>query len=418
MDFEKIKQKLAILADSAKYDVSCSSSGSSRVNTGGIGNCQTYGLCHSFTPDGRCISLLKILMTNYCAYDCVYCCNRKSNDTPRARLTPDEICVLTIEFYRRNYIEGLFLSSAIEQTPDRTMELLTATVKKLREEYHFHGYIHLKGIPSASQELIDTASRYADRMSFNIEFPSSASLALLAPDKRPDGILTPMKNLSALKLESREQRRSKVVLPAGQTTQMIVGASPECDGTILRLSQGLYRKFQLKRVYYSAYIPTVPHAALPTSPPNLVRENRLYQADWLLRYYGFTAEEIAPEDQNLSLEVDPKCGWALRNQHLFPVEINKAPLETLLRVPGIGVRTAYRILQARRFSSLRYEDLVKMRVVVKRARHFITCSGHYYGGALGSDALCGLLSSSRDYAEQLSLFPDRETQQTALLGEL
>lgn len=418
MDFEKIKKKLTILAASAKYDVSCSSSGSNRKNTDGIGNCHPYGICHSFTQDGRCISLLKILMTNYCAYDCAYCCNRKSNDTPRARLTPDEICTLTVEFYKRNYIEGLFLSSAVEQTTDRTMELLTLTAKKLREEYHFHGYLHLKGIPSASQELINAASRYADRMSFNIEFPSAESLARLAPDKRADGILTPMKQLSSLKLEAKENHRLKAVLPAGQTTQMIVGASPECDGTILRLSQGLYRKFKLKRVYYSAYIPTVPHAALPTTPPNLVRENRLYQADWLLRYYGFTAEEIAPEGQNLSPEVDPKCGWALRNQHLFPVEINKAPLEALLRVPGIGVRTAYRIIQARKFADLRYEDLVKMRVVLKRARHFITCSGHYYGGALGSDALYGLLSSSRDYSEQLSLFPDRETLHTALLGEL
>ena len=418
MDFNKLKQKLSILADSAKYDVSCSSSGSSRRNTGGLGNCQSYGICHSFTPDGRCISLLKILMTNHCAYDCIYCCNRRSNDTPRARLTPDEICLLTMEFYRRNYIEGLFLSSAIEQTPDRTMELLTTTVKKLREEHHFHGYIHLKGIPSASSELIEEASRFADRMSFNIEFPSSKSLTLMAPDKNPQGILTPMKSLSQLRLEASAIRRQDKVLPAGQTTQMIIGASPESDGTILRLSQGLYRKYQLKRVYYSAYIPTVPNALLPTTPPNLLRENRLYQADWLLRFYGFTAEEIVPEKENLNLKVDPKCSWALRNRQIFPVEINTAPLEILLRVPGIGIRGAHRIVQARRFSNLRYEDLAKMRIVLKRARHFITCSGHYYGGCLDADALSGLLSSSNDYAAQLSLFPDTETQTTALLGEL
>ena len=413
-------QRLKILTESAKYDVSCSSSGSSRKNTkGGLGNAEQGGICHSFTPDGRCISLLKILMTNYCAYDCQYCVNRRSNDVPRAEATPEEICELVMNFYKRNYIEGLFLSSAIKGNPDHTMELLLETVVKLRKVYGFNGYIHLKGIPSANALTIIRAGEYVDRMSFNLELPSERSLKLLAPEKTKEGILTPMN------IMSNEFRQAKSInygkfLPAGQTTQMIVGASPESDGQIVRLTQSLYKKYSLKRVYYSSYIPANDkNPNLPVKPVGLLREHRLYQADWLLRFYGFSASEILDEDENLAEEYDPKCGWALKHPEFFPVEINSAPPETLVRVPGIGFKSAYKIVSARRYHSLYFSDLEKMRVVMKRAKHFITCNGKFFG--IDDDIkIKGLLAieNKNEFATQLSLFSSPEISASALLGEL
>ncbi|MGN0822936.1 MAG: putative DNA modification/repair radical SAM protein [Candidatus Gallimonas sp.] len=411
------EERLKILTESAKYDVSCSSSGSARKNAGGMGNGYIAGCCHSFTPDGRCISLLKILMSNDCVYDCKYCPNRVSADVPRASATPDEIAELTVDFYKRNYIEGLFLSSAVAETPNRTMENLLLTVKKLREG-GFHGYIHLKGIPHADASLVREAASYADRMSYNVELPSESSLKLLAPQKSKESLLTPMRNLAAEAKRFREEKRKGAFLPAGQTTQMIVGASPETDGQILRLSQSLYRVAGLKRVYYSSYVPVVHDSLLPDRPVGQLREHRLYQADWLLRFYGFSAEEIAPADADLPLEYDPKCAWALRNLHLFPVEINRAPLEVLLRVPGIGARSAYKITEARRFARLTFEHLKKMRVVLKRARHFVTCDGKFYG-AKSETAVRGLLAATENRnAVQLSLFSDEENALKALTGEL
>jgi putative DNA modification/repair radical SAM protein len=415
-------ERLHILTESAKYDVSCSSSGSKRVNSkDGIGNASVGGICHSFTPDGRCISLLKILLSNACRYECEYCPNRASADVPRATATPDEICELVLAFYKRNYIEGLFLSSAVFDTPNRTMELLYQTVKKLRQQYHFNGYIHLKGIPYADKEYLARAAKLVDRMSFNIELPSERSLKLLAPQKTKTSLLEPMKQLQLIKLDERENKVKPCErsIPAGQTTQMIVGASPETDGTILRLSQALYRQMNLKRVYYSSYLPVVQSPLLPTTAAGLLREHRLYQADWLLRYYGFDVEELLSPDQNLSTEYDPKCAWALAHMEQFPVEINTAPLEMLLRVPGIGARGAYRIMQARKFNRLTYENLQKMRIVVKRARHFITCNGKFYGEQ--SPALVSASLSEQEQSfdgEQLSLFSTSEVALSALTGEL
>lgn len=403
------EEKLKILTESAKYDVSCSSSGSGRKNAGGIGNGYVAGCCHSFTPDGRCISLLKILLSNDCIYDCKYCPNRVSADVPRASATPEEICELTIDFYKHNYIEGLFLSSAVCKNPDYTMERLLSVVKKLRTEYNFHGYIHLKGIPRADAALNREAALYADRMSYNMELPSEKSLKLLAPQKSKQSLLLPMKTLTAEKVQFMEEKRKGFVkghfLPAGQTTQMIVGASPEPDGQILRLTQALYRSMQLKRVYYSSYVPVVRDPLLPDDGVGQLREHRLYQADWLLRFYGFSVEEIVDEQEDLSMEFDPKCAWALRNMHLFPVEINRAPLETLLRVPGIGARSAQKILQARRYTKLTFEDLVKMRVALKRAKHFITCNGKFFG-AKSEYAVRGLLAAAEnsDSAQQVDMF--------------
>ena len=413
---------LQILTESAKYDVSCSSSGSKRANRkGGLGNASVGGICHSFTPDGRCISLLKILMSNECAYDCEYCPNRRSADVRRARISPDEICELTINFYKRNYIEGLFLSSAVFDTPNRTMELLLETVIKLRKQYNFNGYIHLKGIPHADEGLALKAAKYVDRMSYNIELPSEKSLKLLAPQKTKDSLISPMKKLQTAMIYDRENnvRRGRS-LPAGQTTQMIVGASPESDGHILRLTEYLYRHMDLKRVYYSSYIPVVASPVLPAKPAGLLREHRLYQADWLIRFYGFDVSEICGEGENLSTEYDPKCAWALRNMHLFPVEINTAPLEMLLRVPGIGAKSAYKITEARRFCALDFDNLAKMRIVLKRAKHFITCKGKFYG-AEGSAARAALLideKSRTDENEQLSLFSNTENSLSVLTGEL
>lgn len=415
------QEKLTILTESAKYDVSCSSSGSNRKNTGGIGNGYVSGCCHSFTPDGRCISLLKILLSNDCIYNCKYCPNRLDADVPRATATPDEICELVIDFYKRNYIEGLFLSSAVCKNPDYTMERLLLTVKKLRTEYHFQGYIHLKGIPRADSLLMQEAAKYADRMSYNIELPSEQSLKLLAPQKSKESLLLPMKELTQQKIRFTEEKRKGQYkghfLPAGQTTQMIIGASPERDGQILRLTQSLYRKMDMKRVYYSSYVPIVRDSLLPDIPAGQLREHRLYQADWLLRFYGFTVEELLTENENLSTEFDPKCAWALKNMHLFPVEINRAPLELLLRVPGIGAKNAHKILTARRYAVLSFEDLAKMRVALKRAKHFITCNGKFFG-AKNENAVRGLLAAAetQESAEQMDLFRLLSTPQNALIS--
>lgn len=410
------EEKLKILTEGAKYDVSCSSSGSKRKNAGGTGNGYAPGCCHSFTPDGRCVSLLKILLSNDCLYSCRYCVNRREADVPRATATPDEICSLTLDFYKRNYIEGLFLSSAVHISPNHTMEQLYLTVKKLRTEYGFHGYVHVKGIPRADEELVRMTAQYADRMSYNIELPTEKSLKLLAPQKSKESLLLPMQKLSRETALFKAEKRKGYFLPAGQTTQLIVGASPEPDGQILRLSQSLYRATGLKRVYYSSYVPVVHDSLLPDAAGGELREHRLYQADWLLRFYGFDAEEIAPEGENLSLELDPKCAWALRNPQLFPVEVNRAPLEALLRVPGIGARSAYKIMQARKYAKLDFDHLAKMRVVLKRARHFITCGGKYFGA--NQTAVRALLTGgeTNKNAEQLSMFGSAAV--SALTGEL
>ena len=402
-------ERLKILTESAKYDVSCSSSGSARANKkGGLGNASIGGICHSFTPDGRCISLLKILLSNKCIYNCLYCPNRAEADVPRAEATPDEICQLVMAFYRRNYIEGLFLSSAVTKNPDYTMERLVETAEKLRKEYRFNGYIHLKGIPYADPLLLTRAARTVDRMSYNVELPSERSLKLLAPQKTRESLLLPMKQLALQKSEFTAEHKGKgkgKFLPAGQTTQMIVGASPEADGQILRLSQAMYRKFSLKRVYYSSYVPVVRHSLLPDTCTGLLREHRLYQADWLMRYYGFSAEEIAGEGENLPQEYDPKCAWALKNMQCFPVEINTAPLEMLLRVPGIGTLGAYKIMKARRFGALR--------------QHFITCGGKFYGSENTSAVRRMLaLEEHSQTSEQLSMFSTLDTSASVLTGQL
>jgi putative DNA modification/repair radical SAM protein len=414
-------EKLQILTESAKYDVSCSSSGSKRANkAGGLGNASVGGICHSFTPDGRCISLLKILMSNACLYDCEYCPNRVSADVRRASISPDDVCELTINFYKRNYIEGLFLSSAVFDTPNRTMELLYETVVKLRKVYNFNGYIHLKGIPHADNDLVMRAAKYVDRMSFNIELPSEKSLKLLAPQKTKDSLLLPMKKLQTAALYDKENKiKTNRSIPAGQTTQMIIGASPESDGQILRLTQSLYRNMGLKRVYYSSYIPVVKSKKLPDVGAGLLREHRLYQADWLLRFYGFDVEEICDDEDNLSPDYDPKCAWALRHMELFPVEINTAPLETLLRVPGIGARGAYRIIQARKYTPLDFDNLAKMRIILKRAKHFITCKGKFCGSdSCNMIRTALLLENANETAEQLSMFSNPQTGLSALTGEL
>ncbi len=415
------EQRLEILTESAKYDVTCSSSGSKRANVkGGIGNGAACGICHSFTPDGRCISLLKILMSNECIYDCEYCPNRRSADVKRARITPDEICELVINFYKRNYIEGLFLSSAVFESPDKTMELMYETVLKLRKVYNFNGYIHLKGIPHSDYTAVIKAARLVDRMSYNVELPSEQSLKLLAPQKTKQSLLLPMKGLKDAIIYDKENKvRKNRVLPAGQTTQMIIGASPESDGRILKLTEALYRNMNLKRVYYSSYIPVVQSSKLPAVRAGLLREHRLYQADWLIRFYGFDVSEICGEDENLSKEYDPKCAWALRNMHLFPVEINTAPLETLLRVPGIGAKSAYRITEARRFAKLDFDNLAKMRIVLKRAKHFITCKGKFYGSQNAAQIKTSLLlAGASEVSEQLSMFSETSTALSVLTGEI
>ena len=379
---ESSLEKLKILAGAAKYDVSCASSGTKRSNTqGGIGNATAWGICHSFAEDGRCISLLKIMLSNYCIYDCAYCYNRKSNDIPRTSFTPDEIANLTIEFYRRNYIEGLFLSSGVLINPDHTMERMVSVAKKLRTEHRYNGYIHLKAIPGASQQLISEAGRWADRLSVNIEIPTENNLKILAPDKNFKSILEPMKMISTGILESKEERKSHrnapLFSPSGQSTQLIIGATNDTDHTILKLSSALYTQRDLKRVYYSGYIPINNYdSRLPTvSTPPLRREHRLYQADWLMRFYGFRSNEIVSvENPNLDLELDPKVTWALRNPQLFPVDINTADPLMLLRIPGIGTKSVQLILMARKHNRLNSSHLKKMGVVMKRAQFFITCN--------------------------------------------
>ncbi len=410
----ELQEKLAILSDAAKYDVSCSSSGSARANTkGGLGNAHLSGICHTWTADGRCVSLLKILMTNACMYDCEYCVNRRSHDTPRAIMTPEEIVSLTINFYKRNYIEGLFLSSGIIRSPDYTTELLIRVAKLLREREHFNGYIHMKGIPGTDGKLLNELGRYVDRVSVNIELPSEKSLKLLAPQKNRNAILTPMKffrdNILAAKEEKKHFRRAPSFVPAGQTTQLIVGASGESDRQILLLSEGLYDKAALKRVYYSAYVPIMKGKNLPALiKPPLARENRLYQADWLLRFYHFQAEEIlTPENPNFDEELDPKCTWALRHRELFPVEINRASYEMLLRVPGIGVKSALRIVRMRRYGNLSFANVSRLGIVMKRARYFITVNGRYYGESdIDQEHLRGCLISKKavEAVHQMSLF--------------
>ena len=381
-----LQEKLRILSSAAKYDVSCSSSGSNRNNiNGALGSVNSSGICHSFTPDGRCISLLKILFTNYCIYDCAYCINRKSNNIERATFTVDEVVDLTINFYRRNYIEGLFLSSSIIKTPNFTMELLTNVVSILRNKYNFNGYIHLKAIPGADEELIKKAGSLVDRMSVNLELPSSKSLKLLAPEKNAEDIFKPMKNIKNNILINTEERKkyrnSPIFVPGGQSTQLIVGASEDNDLKILNLSENLYNKFNLKRVYYSAYIPVNSGDNLPTitNPPTL-REHRLYQSDWLLRVYGFKANELLNDNNpNFDINFDPKTTYALNNINLFPIEINTASYNMLIRIPGIGIRGAKKILSARKINSLDFYDLKKLGVVIKRAQYFITCKGKYFG---------------------------------------
>ena len=412
-------EKLTILSDAAKYDAACTSSGSSRTAApGSLGNATACGICHSFSADGRCISLLKVLLSNSCVYNCQYCVNRVTRDTPRATFTPEELAELTIGFYRRNYIEGLFLSSGILRNPDYTCEQMIRTLELLRNRYRFGGYIHAKAIPGADPRLIERLGMLADRMSVNIELPSQEGLRLLAPDKSKVSILRPMGYISDRIEENRHDlavyRHTPRFAPAGQSTQMIIGATPDSDKQIISLAEGLYKKYGLKRVFYSAYMPVTEHALLPppgTKPP-LLREHRLYQADWLLRFYGFQANELL-DDTNPDLNplVDPKCGWALRHMEFFPIEVNRAPYEMLLRVPGIGVRSAKRILIARRAGKLDFAALKKLGVVLKRAQYFLTCSGKMIPGlrvtpetAMRALAEPEGLALMRDSSEQLSFF--------------
>ncbi|MCD8173998.1 MAG: putative DNA modification/repair radical SAM protein [Alistipes sp.] len=378
---DRILEKLTVLAESAKYDVSCASSGTTRRGKSGeLGSSKGWGLCHSFTADGRCISLLKIMLTNHCIYDCAYCINRRSNDIPRATMTVDELVTLTIEFYRRNYIEGLFLSSGVIRDPDYIMERMVRVVKDLRTLHRFNGYIHMKSIPGASRELVNEAGLYADRLSVNIEIPTEPNLRLLAPEKDHESVYRPMTFIQQGVLESAEERRkfrhAPRFAPAGQSTQMIVGATDETDRDILSLSTALYARPSMKRVYYSGFIPVNSYdtrlPALKQAP--LVRENRLYQADWLMRFYGFRADEIVDDSYpQLDLEIDPKLAWALRHPASFPVDVNRADYEMILRVPGIGVKSAKIIVSSRRFSRLTASSLKKIGVVMKKAQYFITC---------------------------------------------
>ena len=420
-----VMEKLRILTDAAKYDVACTSSGTSRGNDGtGLGSCVQMGICHSFAADGRCISLLKILFTNECIFDCKYCINRRSNDVPRASFTPDEICELTIEFYRRNYIEGLFLSSGMLRSPDYTMELICAALEKLRKVYRFQGYIHVKAIPGASEELIQRAGFLADRMSVNLELATAEGLRTLAPHKTRDKILKPMRLVqngrSQNAYELKVYHHAPSFVPAGQSTQMIVGATPETDYQMLHVAETLYQRFDLKRVFYSAFVSVNVDKALPAKTdqgPPLLREHRLYQADWLLRYYKFEAKELLTEEEpNFNPLFDPKCNWALRHLEYFPVEVNRAPYEMLLRVPGLGYRSAGRIVRARRLGTLDFQDLKKIGVVLKRAMYFLTCNGRMmYPVKLEQDYIARNLLDAGERLpqevrgmtyQQLSLFDD------------
>ena len=385
MNGERITEKLNILADAAKYDVSCASSGSDRKNKDkGLGNASN-GICHSYTEDGRCVSLLKILLTNHCIFDCAYCVSRKNNDIKRAAFTVQEVVDLTINFYRRNYIEGLFLSSGIFKNADYTMERLVSVAKKLRTEYNFNGYIHLKSIPGASDELMHEAGLYADRLSVNLEMPTEAGLKLLAPDKNRQDMIDPMTFLNKEIIRHTEEKKlfkkAPLFAPAGQSTQVIIGATPENDNQILHTANHFYKNFNLKRVYYSGYVPVLADKRLPglnTAVP-MVRENRLYQADWLMRFYGFGVGEIVNNQQPLlDLDIDPKLGWAIRNMEAFPIDINKADLQLILRVPGIGVQSAQKIVSARKFAGLTWEQLKKIGVAINRAKYFITCKSNEF----------------------------------------
>lgn len=420
-----VQEKLEILSDAAKYDVACTSSGVDRKGkVGTIGNASKAGICHSFSADGRCISLLKILFTNQCIYDCKYCINRSSNDVVRTAFTPEEVCQLTIQFYRRNYIEGLFLSSGVLTSADYTMDLIYQTLKKLREEYHFHGYIHVKAIPGADPLLIEKTGFLADRMSINLELPTAEGLKKLAPGKNRDKILKPMKQIQngivTNRFELMEYKKTPAFVPAGQSTQMIVGATPENDYQMMMVAEALYKNYDLKRVFYSAFVPVNQDSSLPALPggPPLLREHRLYQADWLMRFYGFQAQELLSEDRpNFNVLLDPKCDWALRHLEQFPVEVNRADYFTLLRVPGMGVKSVKRIIAARRSGILDFEALKKMGVVLKRAHYFITCSGKMmYPVKIEEDYISRHLvgeerrsvwdiSSTNTY-QQLSLFDD------------
>ncbi|ACL76075.1 putative DNA modification/repair radical SAM protein [Ruminiclostridium cellulolyticum] len=428
-----LHEKLGILADAAKYDVSCSSSGGTRKNKNGVGDSHACGICHTWADDGRCVSLLKILLSNECIYDCVYCINRSSNDVPRASFTAEEVIELTMNFYRRNYIEGLFLSSAVLKNPSHTMELMLEIVKKLRTEHGFFGYIHIKAIPGADERLINEAGMYVDRMSVNIELPSDKGLEVLAPQKPKRALLKPMHQINSKIIENKENRRlfkkGDSFVPAGQSTQLIVGATPDKDLSILKLSEALYDNFNLKRVYYSAFIPTVTDPRLPALiKPPLLREHRLYQADWLLRFYGFDADELLSKaNPSFNPELDPKADWALRNLHLFPVEVNTAEYEMLLRVPGIGVKSAQRIITARRVGRLNFDNLKKIGVILKRAGHFLTCVGKTYDSYSSNEAIVkeSLISaklqpkSKKSVPGQLSLFSFvNETETHENLSEL
>ena len=408
-----IDEKLRILSDAAKYDVSCSSSGSGRKNTNnGLGNGAISGICHSWSADGRCVSLLKILMTNYCIYDCKYCISRRSNDIERAILTPDEIVRLTINFYRRNYIEGLFLSSGVIKNADYTMEQMIAVAKKLRLEERFNGYIHMKVIPGASRELIHEMGLYVDRVSVNIELAENKALKLLAPDKKPTDISTSMGLIRKNQIQNTEEKKlfksTPSFIPAGQTTQMIIGAGGESDYAILSKSENLYKNFDLKRVYYSAYVPINKSGILANADAvPMIREHRLYQADWLLRFYDFKAGEILDE-KNPFIDplLDPKANWAVQNWHLFPMEINRASYKDLLRIPGIGVTSAKRIVMARKYSIIKYEHLKKLGVVIKRAKYFITVNGEFLGFRKESPELIrnALIEKEKMAMQQMKLF--------------
>lgn len=424
---QSVMDKLAILTDAAKYDVACTSSGVDRAGNGrDMGNCAKSGICHSFSADGRCVSLLKILLTNECIYDCKYCINRCSNDVPRAMFTPEEVADLTIQFYKRNYIEGLFLSSGIVGSPDLTMELIYRSILLLRNKYHFRGYIHVKAIPGASKELIYKTGLIVDRMSVNLELPTAEGLAKLAPNKHRKTILAPMRQIQTGIRESKEDlvlyRNAPRFVPAGQSTQMIIGATGENDYQILSVTENLYQKFALKRVFYSAFVHVNEDKALPVlaGGPPLLREHRLYQADWLLRFYHFQANELLDEAHPFfNMLVDPKCDWALRHLECFPVDVQLADYHTLLRVPGIGVNSAKRIVQARKTTRLRFADLKKLGVVLKRAHFFILCSGlQLYPTKLTEDyILRNLLADCKEKLpferdtvtyRQLSLFDDTQ----------
>lgn len=433
-----LKRKLEILSDAAKYDVACTSSGVDRKGDGkGMGNSIAAGICHSFAQDGRCISLLKILYTNECVFDCKYCINRASNDVVRTSFTPEEVCCLTMEFYRRNYIEGLFLSSGVKESPDRTMEELLCTVNLLRNKYHFQGYIHLKAIPGAAPELIARAGYLADRMSVNLELPTADGLRKLAPHKSRQTILRPMKQIQQQRDQNKEElvlyRHAPKFVPAGQSTQMIIGAMGESDYQIVSVAESLYKNFALKRVFYSAFVAVNEDKDLPMSlsGPPLLREHRLYQADWLLRFYGFKAEELLSEKKpNFNLLLDPKCDWALQNLKEFPVEVNKASYEQLLRVPGVGVKSARRIIAARKQGKLDFDGLKRIGVVLKRARYFITCSGkmevscsldedHITSALIGDERRKIWDIENRNSYRQLSLFDDMhlEEEKNSLLKD-